>query len=124
MEKLLKWGMSSRDAGAVIEILKRRRFIDDERFARAYARDKMEYSHWGKRKIALMLYKKRVERGIIDEALDNLDQDRYAEILDSVIEAKRRQLPEPDTYEGRTKLFRHAVSKGFEPDLVARAIRQ
>lgn len=118
-EKLLKWGIMPYDADKIISGLIRDRYIDDLRFARAYSRDKLEYSHWGKRKIALSLYQKKVERDIINEALDEIDGDKYIEALRNVIASKKRTLAEPDTYEGRTKLFRFAVSRGFEPSLIA-----
>lgn len=123
LEKLRKWGIGPSDATAIVAALKKSRYIDDERFACAYARDKMEYSHWGKRKIAIGLYQKRISRELIDIALDSLDPERYEEALHAVVAAKRRSLPEPDTYDGRTKIFRHAASRGFEPDLIIKAIK-
>lgn len=119
MQKLLRMGISSTDADHIVQSMTERRFIDDSRFAQAFARDKMEYARWGKRKIALALYQKRIPRGLIDEALDNLDEQRYRTILAELIQAKKRIIDEPDTYEGRTKLFRFAASRGFEPDLIA-----
>lgn len=124
MQKLLRLGISPGDAERIVRSMTERRFIDDGRFARAFARDKMEYARWGKRKIALALYQKRVPRELINEALDDIDNDRYLAILDELLRAKRRTLPEPDTYEGRTKLYRFAASRGFEPDLIAAAIRR
>lgn len=123
LEKLKKWGIGASDAAAIVAALKKARYIDDKRFACAYARDKMEYSHWGRRKIALGLYTKRISRELIDLALDSLDTERYQEALRSVVAAKRRSLPDPDTYDGRTKIFRHAASRGFEPDLIIQAIK-
>lgn len=123
MQKLLRMGISPADAGRIVQSMTERRFIDDSRFALAFARDKMEYSRWGKRKIALALYQKHVARELIDDALDNLDEDRYRTILAELIQAKKRTIAEADTYEGRTKLYRFAASRGFEPDLIAEALR-
>lgn len=123
MQKLLRLGIFPSDAERIVRSMTQRRFIDDSRFARAFARDKMEYARWGKRKIALALYQKRVSRELIAEALDSLDTERYRLILHELIAAKKRNLAEPDTYEGRTKLFRFAASRGFEPDLIASALR-
>lgn len=122
-DKLIKWGIIPNEAAKIIERLRTTRFIDDARFARAYARDKVEYSHWGKRKISLGLWQKRIARDIITEALDEIDQQRYEAALLTTIRSKARSLPDADSYEGRTKIFRHAVSRGFEPDLVARFLK-
>ncbi len=70
------------------------------------------------------LYQKRVARDIINEALDEYDDEKYIESLRRALDSKRRTLADADTYEGRTKLFRFAVSRGFEPDLVARELRK
>lgn len=124
MQKLLRMGISASDATAIVRSMTERRFINDERFARAFARDKMEYARWGRRKIALALYQKRVPRELINEALDNLDEERYIAILSEIIAAKRRTIDEPDTYDGRTKLYRFAASRGFEPELIAAVLRR
>ncbi len=124
MQKLLRLGIFPDTAAHIVQSMTERRFIEDRRFAHAFARDKMEYARWGRRKIALALYHKRVPRPLIDEALDNLDEDRYRCILAEIIEAKKHTLAEPDTYEGRTKLFRLVASRGFEPDLIAAVLRR
>lgn len=123
-ERLIRWGIFPSDADRIVDALIDTRFIDDERFARAFVRDKIEFARWGKRKIALALYHKRVARDIINETLDDYDETSYLAALNAVIASKRRTLADPDTYEGRTKLFRHAASRGFEPDLIAAALRR
>jgi len=123
-EKLLKWGIAPDEAVGIVATMIKTGFIDDARFARAYVRDKIEFSHWGKRKIALGLYQKRVAREIINSALEEVDDKRYIENLRYAISAKKRTIAEPDTYDGRTKLFRFAVSRGFETSLVATILRQ
>lgn len=124
LDKLYRWGIAPDAAAAIVEALRRTRFIDDTRFARAYCRDKLEYSRWGRRKIALGLYQKRVAREVINEALDEIDPERYREVLRAVMTAKRNSTEDADTYEGRTKIFRHAVSRGFEPDIVVSLMRE
>lgn len=123
-ERLIRWGIFPSDADRIVDALIDTRFIDDERFARAFVRDKIEFARWGKRKIALALYHKRVARDIINETLDDYDETSYLAALNAVIASKRRTIADPDTYEGRTKLFRHAASRGFEPDLIAAALRR
>lgn len=123
-EKLLKWGIFPSDAERIVASMIKTRFIDDARFARAYVRDKIEFSRWGKRKVALGLYQKRVARDIINEALAEFDEEKYRDALRCAIASKKRTIAEPETYEGRTKLFRFAASRGFEPDLIASVLRE
>ncbi len=67
---------------------------------------------------------KRIDRHTIEQALDEIDEDEYTDILRHLIKAKAASIAEPDTYEGRTKLYRFGASRGFEPALVARILRE
>ncbi len=123
-EKLYKWGVGEAEREKIIVKLIERRFVYDERFARIFARDKVEFSGWGKRKIALALYQKRVDRQTINDALAEIDETRYQQRLREVIATKRRSITDADTYEGRTRLYRYAASRGFEPELIAKILRE
>ncbi len=121
--KLAGWGIAAQDAAKIIASLVQRRYIDDRRYCHAFVKDKFRFARWGKRKIYAALSIKRVDRTLISEALDEIDGDEYYASLCEIIAAKARSMTDADTYEGRTRLFRFAASRGFEPDLVARAIR-
>jgi regulatory protein len=123
-QKLRRMGLQSADIDAIIEHLTSRRFIDDSRFARAFVRDKVMFARWGKRKIRQALLMKRIPGDIISAAIDEINDDQYEEVLRHILNVKRQSIAEPDTYEGKTKLFRFGISRGFEPDLVATLIRQ
>ena len=51
--------------------------------------------------------------------MDEIDEDKYAEILDEIVEKKRKTIKKGTDYEIRAKLLRHALSRGFEYDLIA-----
>lgn len=123
-EKLRRWLVSPEDARKVVGRLVERRFIDDSRFGRAFVRDKAVFARWGRFKIAMALRQKGFSRDMIAEALATIDEDSYIETLDALIAAKSRQLADADSYEGRTKIFRFAASRGFEPTLIAEAIKR
>ena len=57
-EKLRRWGILSADAEKIIDSLVDRRFIDNARFARAFARDKIRFSKWGRIKVSQKLREK------------------------------------------------------------------
>lgn len=122
-KKLSQWGISAYDADAIIEKLIKTKFIDDARFAEIFTRHKVLYGGWGRRKIAAALFAKRIDRNVIADALDTIDMDEYTARLREIISRKAATMADADTYDGRTRLFRFAASRGFEPDLIATAIR-
>ena len=123
-QRLFRRGLPTADIDKIIDLLIDERYLDEERFARAFSHSKVEYAGWGRRKIAAALAQKRIPAAIITDALASIDPKIYIARLQAVIAAARRRDPEPDTYQGRTRIFRHAASRGFEPDIIARFLRQ
>ncbi|MDE6485217.1 MAG: RecX family transcriptional regulator [Duncaniella sp.] len=122
-KKLEKMHLQPGDARRIMERLKELKFVDDERFARAYAHDKLEYQLWGRMKISRGLWAKRIPRDLIDDALDNLDPDIYRNTAARVVASKMRQLgDEAFTREGRDKILRFAMGRGFEAGLVIKIL--
>lgn len=121
--KLRTWGVSYPDACEILDSLQKRRYVDDERFARAYTRDKLRFSRWGRAKIRIGLMSKRVDSVYIKQALDEIDNEEYLDVMLAVLRIKMRTIEDIDSYEGRTRLFRYGVSRGFEVEEVSKAIR-
>lgn len=123
--KLLNWGLSSTDAAKIIERLVETRFVDDRRFARAFVRDKILLAHWGRYKVRQSLYTKHVDRDIIAEAIGGIGDDDYYLILYNLLKSKTTGHPELlDDIKGRTRLFRFAAARGFEPAFITRAVKE
>lgn len=125
-QKLYRMGLSSSEVQKSIEYLVEGRFIDNARFARAFARDKCRFSSWGRNKIRLGLIAKRISSADIAQGLDAIEEKDYLEALHRTASAKARgmDLKGPDARDNRIKLFRHILSRGFESDLASRAIRE
>lgn len=122
-EKLRRWGIASSDAEAILDSLEDRRFFSDARFATAFAHDKLLFNRWGKMKITMALRAKRIPSSLISDALDELSDEDYERVLREFLVAKARSIKEGDTYEGRTKLYRAAMSRGFDSSLISRLIK-
>lgn len=116
-QKMYNWGFSCDDMEKVIIHLKKNRYIDDARFARAYVKDKLIFSRWGRQKIIQGLIAKRVSKDAIEDALDEIYEQQYMEILEHVLKVKSQGIANADSYEGKIKLLRFAVSRGFELSL-------
>ena len=118
--KLRRRGLCASDAARVLESLKSRRFVDNARYASAFVRDKYRFMRWGRRKIAYALSAKGVSQADIEAAMDE-----YRTILAGLISARARVMgDEAYTYEGRTRLFRMAASRGYEADEIAAMVKK
>lgn len=123
-EKLLRWGVSREDSDRIIDRLIDEKYIDGSRYALAYVRDKVRFSHWGRVKIKNMLRMLRVSEQDISNAFDSFDEDEYLGVLENVIESKRRTLPEAESYASRVKLIRFALQRGFEMHEITKFISE
>lgn len=113
-EKMRRWGMADEDArNRVVGYLTEHKYIDEERFARAFVHDKLEYNHWGRRKIEQALRMKRVADNIIAAALDELPTEDYEEKLRPLLAQKRRSIKAKDERELTMKLIRFAMGRGY-----------
>mgnify|MGYP002519624177 FL=1 len=105
---------------AVLDILVKENYINDGRYARAFARDKSALSGWGASKIRYMLSMKGVARDVIDEALDEVDADKAASRLDKLMENKYKSLA--DDPQCRLKMLRFGLGRGYGYDEVEEVV--
>lgn len=121
--KLTAWGMTAVQQSRIIERLIEEKFIDEARYCRAYVNDKLRFNRWGRIKIAASLREKQLPKEFINEAIENIDEENYIEILKEVIAIKQKEHKGKDDYATRQKLMRHAASRGFEPAIIMRTIK-
>lgn len=122
--KLQRWELSEKDIAEVMAFLVKNHFVDDERYARAYAKDKFRFNRWGKLKIELMLRQKQIPDHIVAEALRALPEEDYDEVCISLLKQKSRSLKEEDSRKRKAKLFRYALARGFSYEVVARCLKR
>ena len=84
--------------------------------------DRYRFYGYGRRKIAIALAAKRIGRDIIDEALAEIDDEAYLEILTGLLRRKAQSV-DISEYEGRNKLYRYAISRGYESDITVRVLK-
>ncbi len=107
-------------AAEVVETLVKEKYVDDLRYASAFARDKASIQGWGEVKIRYMLSAKKVSREIIDQALAEIDTERASSRLEKLLETKYRSLREDPRC--RLKLFRFALGRGYGYDEVSKVV--
>ena len=101
------------DATAMIGRLCEERFIDENRYAAAFVRDKSRLAGWGEMKIRYALQRKGLDKETIAAAMEEIDQDGQMERLTKMMTAKVKALKDATPDEKRSKLMRFATSRGF-----------
>ena len=123
-EKLKVWGVNKEDAEPVIEKLIQEKYIDDERFARAYVKDKFRFNRWGKQKIAYMLRAKNISAEILELAFEEIQEEKYSNELLKLLADKEKSIKAKDKYDKRNKLMRFALGRGFESNEIYAAFKE
>jgi regulatory protein len=119
-KKLEEWGLDKYDASAVVEELKREKFIDDERYIKAYVNDKFKFEKWGRIKIRFQLKQKGLSDDLIRVGLNEIDEEKYIKLLLQTMRDKAKTIKSGDKYEKMAKIIRFAQNRGFEPEYIHR----
>jgi regulatory protein len=122
LEKMRRWELSEEAQTRVMQRLVNERYVDDERFARAFVKDKVRYNKWGRRKVEQALWQKQIADDIRQRVLDEVDDDEYLRVLRPLIQQKRRSVTAADDYEKNRKLVRFALSRGFTFDIIRQCL--
>ena len=113
-EKLQGWRLPYDAIDRILKRLVDEKYIDEERFCRAFVNDKYRFAKWGKVKIAQALQLKKVPYNTCRQFLNEIDEEEYLSILDGLLTAKRKSIHAENEYELNGKLKRFALSRGFE----------
>lgn len=108
------------EAEGIVSKLIEERYVDDSRYAMAFARDKASIAGWGEVKIRHMLLAKGVPMDIINEALEEIDEGKAAARLEKLLEVKSGSLR--DDPQKKLKLLRFALGRGYSYDDVKSVI--
>lgn len=109
-------------AGKVVEQLVADKYVDDARYASAYAREKASLQGWGPVKIRFQLRAKGVSDQVIAAALEEVEPDRAADKLERLLAAKARTLQGDPQF--RLKLIKFGLSRGYEYEAVEEALKK
>lgn len=124
LQKLEKWEITEKEQAEIIAFLIKNKFINENRFATSYARDKFRFNKWGRQKIAQMLKQKGIPSPTITEALQSLDREDYDGTCLALLVQKRKNIHDTAPYTIKAKLFRFALSRGFDYETIDRAVKQ
>ena len=124
IQKLGDWGISESDTKEIRDYLIKEKFIDDLRYATHFASDKFRFNKWGKYKISYSLKQKHISETIISEALENFPEEEYRKFIREELIKKMHSLPKTSNYELKGKLYRFAMGRGFENNLIMELLNE
>ena len=122
LDKMKRWGLDEGVKDRIISRLVKERFVDDERYARAFVKDKVRYNKWGRRKVEQALWQKHIDDDIRQRVLDEVDDEEYLDVLRPLLKQKRRSTKAASDYELNQKLVRFALSRGFTYDIIRQCL--
>ena len=122
LEKMRRWELPEDAQARVMERLTKQRYVDDERFARAFVKDKIRYNKWGRRKVQQALWQKHISEDIQQEVLDEIDDNEYLSVLRPLLKQKRKSTKAQSDYELNQKLARFALGRGFTFDIIRQCL--
>lgn len=122
LEKMRRWELPNEAQARVMQRLTEERYVDDERYARAFVKDKVRYNKWGRRKVEQALWQKHIAEDIRQRTLDEVDDGEYLSVLRPLLKQKRRTTKAASDYELNQKLMRFALGRGFTFDIIRQCL--
>lgn len=116
-QRLREWELTEDEIEPIIAELTLQNYLNEERFARAFAGGKFRVKKWGRLKIKQDMKLRGLSNDLIQKGLSEIDGDDYEETLRDLLEKKSRSL-RGEPLDIKQKLVRFALSRGFESDIV------
>jgi len=120
--KLVDLGLRGNDLEQVMAKLIEEGFLNEERFASAFAGGKFRMKHWGKKKIEQELKRKGVSSYLINKAMKEIKHDDYKKSLRQLLEKKAASLKEKNIFSKKQKLSNFLIGKGYESQEVFKSV--
>jgi regulatory protein len=118
VQKLYSFGITTDQVEEILAWLITENYVNEERYAIAFAGGKFRIKRWGKFKISRHLEKNKVSQYSIDKALSLIDDADYLATIELLIKQKLKNTAAENVYVLRNKVAKYVISKGFEPEQV------
>lgn len=118
VEKLQKMRMIPLAIDEIVVHLIQNNFLNEERFAQSFTRGKFRYKKWGRIRIKRELKLRGLSAFIIQSALNEIDEEEYTEVFDSLAQKKQSEIKEKNSWKAKRKLADYLLYRGWESDLV------
>ena len=117
-QRLRDWGVWGDEAEELIAKLIEEKYLNEERFARAFAGGKFRVKQWGRIKIEQELKQRGITGYNLRAGLSEIDAEEYRATLREVLDKKAQELRAEDPFTRKQKVARYAMSRGFEGELI------
>lgn len=121
--KLFEYGLYGSEVDELLSHLITEGFLNEERFAKAFAGGKFRIKSWGRIKIIHELESKGLTQNCIRSGMKEINEDEYLETLQALLQRKSEQI-DGNAFIKREKLAKYAIQKGFESELVWKYVRE
>ncbi len=122
--KLLELGIYGDDLEEIISDLIQENFLNEERFARSFARGKFRIKKWGRNRILQELKKRNISGYCLRMAMTEIEEGEYLKTLKEVLKKKDGLLKEQNSFKRKNKLAQYGISRGFENNLIWEAVNE
>ena len=99
-------------------------FLNEERFAKSFARGKFRIKKWGKQRIVNELKFKDISTYNIKTALKEIDEEEYLKTILDITKKRNTVISEINLYKRKKKLIDFLMRKGYEMDLIYKTVNQ
>ena len=97
-DKMKRWDIDPAVQDRIITRLVKERYVDDERYARAFVKDKIRYNKWGRRKVQQGLWLKHIDADIQERVLSEVDDSEYLSILRPLLKQNAKGIRAENDY--------------------------
>ncbi|MGC4023017.1 MAG: regulatory protein RecX [Cyclobacteriaceae bacterium] len=122
--KLFEYGLYTNQVDEIVSRLITEGFLNEERFAKAFAGGKFRMLKWGRIKIEQELEREGLTPRCIARGLKEIDSSDYSKTLKSLVKKKAALTKEENAFKRKNKIARFVIGKGYEPELVWQAVNE
>lgn len=122
--KLIELGIYGDDLEEIMAELIQKNFLNEERFARSYARGKFRFKNWGRIRITQELKRRKISDYLIRKAMEEITEKDYREALYDFLARKLPLVKAKNDFERKQKLAAYALRRGFENEYIWECVRE
>jgi regulatory protein len=123
-KKIRESGAGAEMTEAILRRLREEKYLDDERFAKLYVREKFRVNKWGRIKMHYYLKIKGLKEEIIRSGFAEINEEEYVALLQKTMKEKAVSIKKADKYEKMGQIIRFTQGRGFEPELIHRYLNE